>query len=376
MLPWIVLTGATVLLGGTSLVIWRHNRREADRAIADVDAAWDEKNSGTDLTSPAVSPEMFAPPDGAKIRPAERTELEKSRMLDEVVGALDKIPPLPRAVHSILKELNSMGSTAKSVASIVSAEPVLVATLLRLVNSAAFGLRREILSIDEAVAYLGFSTVKSLVVRLKLGPMLVGGDTKKTKGYSPEKLWLHSVAVGQTAEYLAKKVGGVDPWLAGTIGLLHDIGKLAINSTFPNVVEQLWQKGEGDESFLARERRLFGADHAFIGGYLAAKWELPSDLVEAIRLHHMPAGDVAVLSLAPELFRAVCVVHVANQLVKYCQVYCADMEIDIVPEPILKELGLSTDLEKLLDKKTKQIIEQSVRMMREPSQPTRLAKAG
>lgn len=376
MLPWLVLTGATVLLGGTSLVIWRHNRREADRAIADVDAAWDQKNGGADLTSPAVTPELFAPPEGAKIRPPEQSELDKSRMLDEVVGALDKIPPLPRAVHAILKELNSMGSTAKSVASIVSAEPVLVATLLRLVNSAAFGLRREILSIDEAVAYLGFSTVKSLVVRLKLGPMLTGGDGKKSKGYSPEKLWLHSVAVGQTAEHLAKKVGGVDPWLAGTIGLLHDIGKLAINSTFPNVVDKLWEGSAGDESFLARERRLFGADHAFIGGYLAAKWELPSDLVEAIRLHHMPAGDAAVLGLAPELFRAVCVVHVANQLVKYCQVYCVDMEIDIVPEPIMTELGLSADLEKLLDRQTKQIIEQSVRLMREPSKPTRMAKAG
>jgi putative nucleotidyltransferase with HDIG domain len=269
-----------------------------------------------------------------------------------------------------------MGSTARSVASIVSAEPVLVASLLRMVNSAAFGLRREILSIDEAVAYLGFSTVKSLVVRLKLGPMFGATGAKKSRGYSPEKLWLHSVAVGQTAEHLAKKVGGVDPWLAGTIGLLHDIGKLAINSTFPNEVEKLWEGSDGDESFLARERRLFGADHAFIGGYLAAKWELPGDLVEAIRLHHMPTGDPAVLALAPDLFRAVCVVHVANQLVKYCQVYCVDMEIDIIPEPIMRELGLSADLEKLLDRQTRGIIEQSVRMMREPSRSVRLAKAG
>ncbi len=384
MLAWIVLSAATLLLVSTSFVIWRHNRRAEAQASAEVDAAWEAQNP-VDLTSPAVTPALFEAPEGSRERPADgminATELEKSELLDEVVGALEKVPPLPRAVHNILRELNNMGSTANSVASIVGTEPVLVASLLRLVNSAAFGLRREILSIEEAVAYLGFSTVKSLVVRLKLGPMFGGGPTAvKPRGYSPEKLWLHSVAVGQSAELLAKRVGGVDPWLAGTIGLLHDIGKLAINSTFPHQVEKLWEGSEGDESFLARERRLFGADHAFIGGFLAAKWELPNDLVEAIRLHHMPAGDAAVMGLAPELFRAVCVVHVANQLVKYSHVYCADMEIDIVPAPILAELKLPSDPEKLLDRQMKKTIQQAVLLMREPqvdaSRQVRLAKAG
>jgi putative nucleotidyltransferase with HDIG domain len=322
----------------------------------------------------------FDPPDGARVRPVEVNELEKSRLLDEVVAGLDKIPPLPRAVHQILRELNSMGSTARSVASIVGTEPILVASILRMVNSAAFGLRREILSLEEAVAYLGFSTVKSLVVRLKLGPMMgvASMDLKRTRGYSPEKLWLHSMAVAQTAEHLAKRVGGVDPWLAGTVGLLHDVGKLAINATFPQVVGKIWEQQGGDESFLARERRLFGADHAFIGGFLATKWKLPGDLVDAIRLHHMPAGDSDVLGLAPELFRAVSVVHVSNQLVKYSHVYCADMEIDIVPAPILTDLGLPADMEKLLDAKTRQIIQRSVLLMREPAvehRSTRYAKA-
>lgn len=383
MLPWIVLSAATLLLGGTTFIIWRHNRRDDAQASADVDAAWETQNA-LELTSPAVTPALFAAPEGSRQRPSDgltmASELQKSEMLDEVVGALEKVPPLPRAVHNILRELNSMGSTARSVASIVGTEPVLVASLLRLVNSAAFGLRREILSIDESVAYLGFSTVKSLVVRLKLGPMFSGSASVRTKGYNPEKLWLHSVAVAQAAELLAKRVGGIDPWLAGTIGLLHDIGKLAINSTFPLVVEKLWEGSQGDESFLARERRLFGADHAFIGGFLAAKWELPNDLVEAIRLHHMPAGDPAVMGLPPELFRAVCVVHVANQLVKYNHVYCADMEIDIVPAPVLAELGLSSDLERLLDREMRQTIDRAVLMMREPSadqsRPVRLAKAG
>jgi putative nucleotidyltransferase with HDIG domain len=368
MLPWIVLSVATLLLGGTSVVIWRRNRREERDAIARVDMKWEAENP-VDLTSPAVTNALFdAPPEGARIRPEHASELEKSEMLDEVVRELDQIPPLPKAVHQILRELNGMGSTARSVATIVATEPVLVASLLRLVNSAAFGLRREILSIDEAVAYLGFSTVKTLVVRLKLGPLMSGGGTgvNSKSGYSPEKLWLHSVAVGQTAEHLAKRVGGVDPWLAGTIGLLHDIGKLAINSSFKKEVRKLWDGASGDESFLARERRIFGADHAFIGAYLAGKWNLPNDLVEAIRLHHMPADDPSVGDMQTDLLRATAVVHVANQLVKYSHVYCADMEIDIVPPRALKALGLPDDLEKVLDRQTKQVIERSVLLMTDP----------
>ncbi|HLL88167.1 MAG TPA: HDOD domain-containing protein [Tepidisphaeraceae bacterium] len=311
-------------------------------------------------------------PEGARVRPADDAgpdELTKSRIVDDVLRGLEKIPPLPKAVHQVLRELNSVGSTAKSVATIVGTEPVLSASILRLVNSAAFGLRREICTVDQAVAYLGFSTVKSIVVRLKVGPLLgVKASPTGPRGYDGEKLWLHSLAVGQAAEHVAKRCGNVDPWLAGTIGLLHDIGKLAINATFPGSVEKLWDSGPtGDESFLARERRLFGADHAFIGGFLAAKWELPGDLVEAIRLHHLPA-DFQAANLSPELRRAIQVVHVANQLVKYRHVYCEDMEIDIVPPAVFAELGLPDDLEKVLDRQTKDVIKNAVRLAMPPPQ--------
>src|SRR5205085_7706773 len=122
-----------------------------------------------------------------------------------------------------------------------------------------------------------------------------------------------------------------------TLGLLHDIGKLAINSQSPTKVAQLWRPaglvgggiGTGGESWLARERRLFGADHAFMGAFLAARWQLPDDLADAIRLHHLPP-EVSLDTLVEPIRRAVEVVHVANQLVKYRHVYCADMEIDTI----------------------------------------------
>jgi putative nucleotidyltransferase with HDIG domain len=182
--------------------------------------------------------------------------------------------------------------------------------------------------------------------------------------YDAEKLWLHSMAVSQVAEHLATRVRGTDPWLASTIGLLHDIGKLAVNSQFPEQVAKLWDKGAGpaDESFLARERRLFGADHAFIGAYLTARWELPNELVEAIRLHHLPSDQSSDV-LRPDVLRAVSIVHVANQLVKYEHVYCEDMEIDIIRPDMLATLGFAPQtLDTLLDTKVKDVIARATRI--------------
>ena len=176
--------------------------------------------------------------------------------------------------------------------------------------------------------------------------------------YDPQKLWVHSMAVGQVAEELARRCGGTDPHLALTAGLLHDIGKIAINSQFPDSVRELRKAGgPADESFLARERRLFGADHAFIGSHLAAQWRLPDDLGAMIRLHHRPREQM--LDLAPEPRRALLAVFVANQLVKYAHVYCEDMEIDIIPGELMAELGLPVQTELLLDARMRQIVERA-----------------
>src|SRR5687768_1672055 len=363
----LIIAGVTVGLLGAS--VWLSRRgRDGSNALdgtafpEPTPAPW-ECDGGKDLASPIAVPEAPLPPNeipsGARIRSANE-ELMNGPIVEDIARGLEKIPPLPRALHMILRELNNAGSTAKSVAGIVGTEQVLSAALLRVVNSAASGLRREILTVDQAVTYLGFSTVRSLVVRLQMGTLM---PSRSAGGaYDAEKLWMHSVAASQVAEHLAARVRNVDPWLCSTIGLLHDIGKLAINSQFPQQVKKLWEKSErADESFLARERRLFGADHAFLGAYLTSRWQLPTELTEAIRLHHLPAEQSHDV-LRPDVLRAVRVAHVANQLVKYSHVYCEDMEIDIVPPELLALLDLPTSLEDLLDAKVKAVVERATKL--------------
>ena len=314
----------------------------------------------TDLTAPLTPP--IVPPQGARMRaPVSTEQRDREQLLDEVLVGLSRVPPLPHVLFQVLGELDNAGSTARSLASIVSTEPVLAASLLRVANSSASGLRRRIISVDEAVAYLGYSTVRSLVLRMKLAELV---PQRARNGYDGEALWRHSLVVAQVASHLSRSSReATDGQLVSTIGLLHDIGKLAINSQFPDTVARLWERNPvgapADESFLARERRLFGADHAFIGGFLAAQWRLPQELVDAIRLHHLPS-DPTVLAMSPEVRRAVQTVHVANQLAKYSHVYCADMEIDIVPESILTGLGLPGQLEDLLTPELSEVVRRTL----------------
>ena len=257
-----------------------------------------------------------------------------------------------------MRELDSESGagTSQRGAQVIAREPVMMAaSVLRIANSSALGLRREIVSnVSEAVAYLGFSTTKSLFLRLKMDAILPRARTGR--GYDSDKLWIHAMAVAQTAEEIARRAGGGDPQLALTAGLLHDIGKLAINGYGDAALEELWPvDSDPAESIIDRERKLFGADHAILGAALASDWKLPKDLCEIIRLHHLPVDQP--IELGAVARKALFAVYLANQLVKYRHVYCPNMEIDEVPDMVTSDLGLPNWIVLLQDQRLIGIID-------------------
>jgi putative nucleotidyltransferase with HDIG domain len=290
-----------------------------------------------------------------RMRPASATYSVSMAVMDDVNAALQSVPPFPQALMRVTRELDSAGSSTQSVADILGREPVLAANILRIANSASMGLRNDVVTVSHAVGFLGYSMTKSLIMRLMVSASL---PPKNAGGYDSEKLWGHSMAVAQAAGELASRVGGIDPQLALTVGLLHDVGKLAINSYFPKRVAELWLPGWENENFLARERRIFGADHAVLGMRLATVWKLPEELIEMIRLHHLPPGEK--MNLAPKARRTLLAVFVANQLVKYCQAYCQGMEIDAIPAEVSAELGLPKTPEEMLDTRLRELIARAV----------------
>jgi putative nucleotidyltransferase with HDIG domain len=261
-------------------------------------------------------------------------------------------------VRELLRELSDPASNARSVATIAATDPALAAGLIRTVNSAAMGLRRKVSSISEAVSFLGYSTVRSLVIRTRLDRMMPTSGV--AAAYDAEDLWVHSLAVSYAAETLADRIPGVDRGFVSTLGLLHDIGKLAVNSYFPQHAAAIRtiSPDHPEESFLDRERRLLGGDHAEIGAILAEQWKLPGDLCQAIRWHHAPQLMPAAIS--DHARTATTLVHIANQLAKYCYVYSEDMEVDIVPTELLRQVGLPGPLARLLNSPVRRAISRAV----------------
>jgi putative nucleotidyltransferase with HDIG domain len=285
-------------------------------------------------------------PGGYRIRVPKSDDVHDSigDMMPSIKEGLNLVPPLPHVVAQLLKEIQDPNATASSVGDIAASDPAMAASMIRTVNSAAFGLSRKITSVAEAVNFLGFTSVKSMVLRLQL-ELTLGGAGKKNND-DVEDLWIHSLVVSYIADALARKVPGVDRGFVSTLALLHDIGKLVVQTQFPHEAEQLRGSG-GEETPLNREVRVLGVDHAALGANLAAKWGLPGDLVQAIRWHHRP--ERAFSSSDPkQMQQAMYLLQIANQLAKYVYVYQDETEIDAITDAAYDLVGFKHDLTALL----------------------------
>ncbi len=260
-----------------------------------------------------------------------------------ILKTIETMPPLPQQAIRILKELNSDKSSARSVAELASQDPVLAAGILRTANSAAYSTGTPVVGVQEAIANLGFSAVRTLMLRMKLDNQAADGETATQL----EELWIHGMAVSQIGEVLAVKYGA-DRQLCSTLGLLHDLGKLVVLRGPRDLRGKVSQPGPAGEGEIIRERRVLGADHADIGAYVAGLWQLPPDIVEGIRFHHSP-------HLMPEdrfsadLRKSVAVVNVANELSKFLHAYSDDIEICQIDAGVRAMLNIEVDLESLLD---------------------------
>jgi HD-like signal output (HDOD) protein len=222
---------------------------------------------------------------------------------------------------------------------IVADDFAMTAKLLQLVNSAFFGLGRNITSPAEAVSYLGIERTKALVLLAHTFSMY---EVDKSSAFSFERLWAHSLVTGKFARWIAQEETS-DQQLAGaafTAGLLHDIGELMTAVNLPQEYNHLVKRVQ-DESitFEAAERETLGTTHAELGACVLGIWGLPLEILEAIAFHQVPSQH------AGSTFSAVTAVHVADSLeheLNPASVEAARSKIDL---DYLMRLGLSDRLE-------------------------------
>ena len=173
------------------------------------------------------------------------------------------------------------------MAQILSADQSLSARVLRLANSAFYGLSRKVNDLQEAVVILGMRNIKNLALVAGTYPWM----NRPLPGYclGPRAMWTHAFGTAVGAQQVAKISGKVKEDVAFTAGLLHDIGKVAVSIWLENKVVAILNYAHREGlSFDEAERKILGYDHTQVGEHLAAAWNLPEDLVAAVRWHHSP----------------------------------------------------------------------------------------
>jgi len=208
----------------------------------------------------------------------------------QVVSNIRNLPTPPIVFHQIQKVINDPKVSAGQIAKILQEDPAMSVKVLKLTNSAFYGLSREVESVKQAVVIVGLEAIKNLVLSASVLDMFKGKDIDEE---FQDKFWRHSLAVGFCARLLARRAkarGMIDPDSAFSGGLLHDIGKVILccflSKEFAAVKEARETNTELDTYLL--EEQVLGYNHSQIGSILAKQWKLPSRLIDAVSCHHHP----------------------------------------------------------------------------------------
>jgi len=247
-----------------------------------------------------------------------------------------EIATLPEITMRIVEVVQDPKSTAHDLHRIVSNDPALSARVLRVVNSAFYGLPGQIGSIDRAIMLLGLNAVKNIAIAASLTKMFQ--QKVPTDDFSGKDLWTHSVAVGASNKLITGAIGLALPDEAFLGGLIHDLGLVALLQCFSEKIPEIVQLVKAGVRFRQAETNVIGADHQEIGMALAAKWKFPRSFQYVSGYHHNPE------ELAKENRLLAIVTHISDVI---CAQQGLGLTITVESEEInpelMAEIGLSEE---------------------------------
>ncbi|UCD93850.1 MAG: HDOD domain-containing protein [Candidatus Zixiibacteriota bacterium] len=215
--------------------------------------------------------------------------------LKQIIGNIRNLPTPPIVFEQIQKVINDPETSVADVASILSEDPAMSVKVLKLTNSAFYGLSREIDSVNHAVMIIGLEAVKNLVLSASVLSMFK--SNKESKEYH-EAFWRHSLLTAFAARVIARdhqggKVFNPDPGFSS--GLIHDIGEMIICCFMPKDHQQVrdYLDQNSEISEMEAEIAVMGFNHAQLGRQLAITWKLPEKLADTIGYHHSPGLENA-----------------------------------------------------------------------------------
>lgn len=200
------------------------------------------------------------------------------------IARIKALPTLPSVLARVLATTADAEASAVDLSRHVASDQSLAATLLRVVNSAYYGHYRQVDSITTAIVMLGFYEVRNITLATTTFRTFAKGHPD----FDRVQLWRHSLATAIATERLAKAMNlSSDGCFVS--GLLHDIGKVALDVVYPAPFRDAVHRAHLEKRLVREtEADQFGIDHAEVGGILVEKWDLPPTVVEAVRRHHAP----------------------------------------------------------------------------------------
>jgi putative nucleotidyltransferase with HDIG domain len=241
-----------------------------------------------------------------------------SLSLDDIVGKLQDLPSLPAVVMELLTSIDQEDVDISVLARKVSHDQALTAKTLRMANSSSYGLQVKVTTVQQAITFLGFQTTRNLITAAAVTGCFSAGQCA---GFDDKAFWRHSIATAACARVLARRMRFNQDY-AFTAGLLHDIGRLVLVSTYPDrYAEVVAWRAAHDTELIEAERAVLGVDHVMAGVALAQHWNFSDTMRQAIAWHHEPeragAGFLATI------------IHVANAIVHALDI--AHEDDDLVP---------------------------------------------
>jgi HD-like signal output (HDOD) protein len=223
---------------------------------------------------------------------ATSTTGDKAKIVEATIKSISHIATLPEITLRIIELVEDPTSTAQDLHTVIANDPALCSRILKVVNSAFYGLPRQIGSINRAIVLLGLNAVKNIAIAASLAKLFRGGALSSK--FSARDLWVHSVATGAAAKLLADQLRMGLPDEAFLAGLIHDIGIMVEMQSDRHRLVSVFDQMEFDTGGVPRqdmreiEATVFGADHEDFGRGLCESWKFPKSFSYVTGSHHHP----------------------------------------------------------------------------------------
>lgn len=222
----------------------------------------------------------------------------------------EDLPTLPVVMTKLIDVINDENSSASDLTKIMINDPAMSARVLKMANSAFYGLRFQVDNLKRAIVVLGFETVRMLALSTTILNLF---GSRKQLAFEPEDFWLHSLGAAKSAQLLGTKIKTeIVPETLFTAGLLHDIGKYCLALTLKNEYKSIVDKAMKNERALYKEEKInLSITYVDVNRWLTEKWNLPASLSYPMIYHNQPEKvgnkyplETYIICLSSEISRA------------------------------------------------------------------------